>query len=492
MKSPESTLYRAKIGRHLLLVWLLALVPRLLATIPFLNHPIALDDMFQYDMLARSLLSGNGYRWYSQADLEALRPYYSQFLDFSQLNVPEEGLETTFRPPGYPFFLAGIYALTEFEQRFMWVRLIQCALGALSAPLTALLASALGLKRREAVAAGVVMAIYPILWMYPIALASENLFIPLVIASLLGILWAAKKSSPGWGVIPGMLLGTAMLTRSVLFLFVLLAAVWMARFGLSRWRGSLVMVLVAFGLCLPWAVRNSLLMGKPSYIDTSLSYQLYISYHPGGNGSFISRFAIEPLAILDDAQRDAFCSQHVWDFVRSDPLGSALTIVYRTVYFFGVEDREIIYFYTNGFFGPIAQPWLTLIYLYLILPWIGVGLLSPLGFRKPPVTACGLLAALFVGGYTLPHLLILAEPRFHLAIVPVLIPFAIKGWSSLRQGWLQMEQSARARFQERLLNWLVRFSVVFLAILWVWGFATRWKDLIAILSPGGDRLRLYY
>jgi hypothetical protein len=34
---------------------------------------IGLDDMFQYDMLARSLVAGNGFRWYAQEDLEPAR-----------------------------------------------------------------------------------------------------------------------------------------------------------------------------------------------------------------------------------------------------------------------------------------------------------------------------------------------------------------------------------------------------------------------------------
>jgi len=63
-------------------------------------------------MLARSIQEGHGYRWYFQTDLEQLRPYLSQFLDYSKLDLPEYGLVTTFRPPGYPPLLALIYTFS--------------------------------------------------------------------------------------------------------------------------------------------------------------------------------------------------------------------------------------------------------------------------------------------------------------------------------------------------------------------------------------------
>ena len=42
------------------LLFLFALIVHLAAVLPFLSMPIALDDMYQYDMLARSLSNGRG------------------------------------------------------------------------------------------------------------------------------------------------------------------------------------------------------------------------------------------------------------------------------------------------------------------------------------------------------------------------------------------------------------------------------------------------
>ena len=53
-------------------IFFLALVLRLIPVLLTRSLGIGLDDMFQYDMLARSLASGNGYRWYAYEDLKKL------------------------------------------------------------------------------------------------------------------------------------------------------------------------------------------------------------------------------------------------------------------------------------------------------------------------------------------------------------------------------------------------------------------------------------
>ncbi|MFM8427342.1 MAG: hypothetical protein ACKOBL_19420, partial [Chloroflexota bacterium] len=56
-------------------IYFVALVLRLIPILLTMNLGIGLDDMFQYDMLARSLASGHRFRWYAQEDLKLLEPY---------------------------------------------------------------------------------------------------------------------------------------------------------------------------------------------------------------------------------------------------------------------------------------------------------------------------------------------------------------------------------------------------------------------------------
>src|SRR5688500_19154472 len=119
-------------------IFIVALVLRLIPVILARGLGIGLDDMFQYDMLARSIVSGNGFRWYAQEDLNQL----AAFVDFDFSTVKEydpiRGIPTSFRAPLSPTFLALVYFFsgTDFS-RFFAARLTQAIfLGAPLAPLT--------------------------------------------------------------------------------------------------------------------------------------------------------------------------------------------------------------------------------------------------------------------------------------------------------------------------------------------------------------------
>jgi 4-amino-4-deoxy-L-arabinose transferase-like glycosyltransferase len=475
--------------RTFVCLWLVAWLARLVPAVVFLNYPIALSDMLQYDMLAHSLVDGRGYRWYAAADIELYRPYLSQFMDLAALHVPAEGLPTTFRAPGYPLFLAGVYYLAGAGSRIAGARLAQTALLALLAPLAAALALKMGLSRRAAITAGLAAAFYPMLLLYPVGLASENLFIPLILLSLLALIWAGERAGLLPSLLAGLLLGLAMLTRSIVAPFAILGGIWLWRSGRSGKRGALVFLMAAFALCLPWAVRNTQVMGQPAFVESSLGYNLYVGYHPGGNGGFVEDVAVLPLTIVDDAERDRFCSQSALEFIRADPGQALWRVVRRAVFFVAVEDRELSYFYASNFFGHIQQPWLTLIYLVLVLPWIATALLAPLGMVVAPRRPVAWLAIALIAGYALPHLLVMAEPRFHLALVPVLLPFAAGAWCERRRAfaWLLSRHTARL-----VRPWSVRIALGTLAGLWVWGLGANASRLAALLGPDGNRLYLPY
>lgn len=73
-------------------IYLIALILRLIPVFLTMNMGIGLDDMFQYDMLARSLASGHGFRWYALEDLERLEPYVSLDLSTASEYDPRYGV----------------------------------------------------------------------------------------------------------------------------------------------------------------------------------------------------------------------------------------------------------------------------------------------------------------------------------------------------------------------------------------------------------------
>src|SRR4030042_511009 len=87
------------------------------------------------------------------------------------------GIEAAFRGPMYPIFLAVIYFFGGLTHRFFIARLAQAALNALLAPMAYALGRRLDPEheRTARIGAGIV-ALYPMLALYPLALATENLF----------------------------------------------------------------------------------------------------------------------------------------------------------------------------------------------------------------------------------------------------------------------------------------------------------------------------
>jgi hypothetical protein len=340
----------------------------LVATI-FINQPIALDDMFQYDMLARSLKAGNGFRWYAQADVEILRPYYSQFLDLDHVIFPAEGLQTTFRAPGYPFFLAFVYLFTSKARRFILARLAQVCLAAMLAPMSAFLGQQAGFSRKVCIRTAICISLYPILLLYPVGLASENLYIPLGLLSIILIYRSTKKNVLKWVILAGLACGLTMLTRSIFAISTLFAGIWIGIFSPLRRKAGLLFLIVAFGICLPWSIRNSIIMKQPAFVENSAGYNLFIGYHPEGDGGFVSHIAILPMSILDDGQRNTDCLQQAIQFIRQNPMEAIHRIWMRLVKFLGPEDREFFFFYSNNSVGQISKPWITLIYSLLVIPW---------------------------------------------------------------------------------------------------------------------------
>lgn len=472
-------------ARLLAALFLLAALPRLVLALIYLDLPIGLDDMYQYDMLGRSLAAGHGYRWYSRVDVAALRPYLDKWykIDLPTAQVPLDGYRTTFRAPGYPAFLAAIYLAFGTTYRLQVVRLLQALLGAALAPLTALLASRLGLPGRSAPAAGVIVALYPVLWMYPLGLGSENLFFPLSLATGLALLAAAGSGRVWNAASAGLLFGVAILTRGAFVVTLPFACLWLAR--RAGWRRAALTAVVSLAVVAPWSVRNSLVLGRPAFVETTVGYNLFVGYHPEGDGGFVTHIALMPVHLLDDEARDRWTTEHALGFIRADPGRAALLNLNRLAYFWGWETRELVYFYSNNAFGPLAPGVLFAAMALLILPWAAVALLAPFGLAVAADSRGRRLSLAFVAGALLAYVPILAEPRFHLPLLPWLAPYAAFALQHPLD-WLRPPPARRLAVVAATL-----FALL-LVLLWSWDalrLLPRWET---VFSTGGNELYLSY
>jgi hypothetical protein len=485
------------------ILFAVALIVRVVPVLFSYNLGIGLDDMHQYDMLARSIVSGNGYRWYSEPDLNLILPYID--VDLSNVEYDPRGIEAAFRAPMYPIFLAGVYFLAGTAHRFFAARLAQALLGALLAPMAYVLGRRLDPEHEKTARwAAWIMALYPILALYPLALATENIFFVLVLGGVLLILRGAQGNrigdpdpaetpigvweKPGlrWFALAGAVIGMGILTRSVLAAFVPLAMYWIGRNGKSL-RGAVVFAAAATAVVFPWVLRNSILGGHPAGVEISLGYNLYMGYHPKSLGTFQYGISMDLLPIFNDWDRDTVGVERAMGFIRDDPGRIPELIVRKAGFFFGLERRAIQFFYSSNFFGCIPTPLLLALALFFLLPFVLLVPAAAFGGSVAPRSDPKTLIGLFLLAYITPHLFLLAEERFHMTILPFLAVLAAAAVLRRRE----IAASLRAPGGWRI--WLLPAAVTLL-LIGNWGYEL-WSDsahLRALFGPGGNETYFPY
>jgi len=430
-----------RLRSHSVFPWLVFLVALILRLMPVLwgrGLGIGLDDMFQYDMLARSIAAGDGFRWYAKDDLSLIQPYLPVELA-STPGYDPRGMVTAFRAPLYPVFLALVYKIAGVGTgRFLAARLAQAVLGALLAPLTYLASLGFfGDNFRAARYASWAVALYPILILFPLALATENLFFALVLASAIVLLRAEREPSIWNFILSGVLLGLAALTRSIIVVFAGLAVLWVW-FALRERRGALILAGMLALTVGPWVIRNQIVFHRPT-IELSMGYNLYMGYHPRSTGEFQFGISLDLMNTLDDAVRDSEGTSRALQFIRADPSRLPYLALRRLGYFWGLERRGLTYFYSNDFFGYIPFSLLLAAALILLLPFVALSTSAAFGFALLRWDRRVILLVLIFAGYLLPHVLILSEDRFHLTLIPFLAVAAAQfwflGWRAIPSRW---------------------------------------------------------
>jgi hypothetical protein len=469
-------------------VFLVALILRLLPVLWGKDLGIGLDDMFQYDMLARSIASGQGFRWYAQPDLKQIQPYLPVDLAATPGYDPR-GVVTAFRAPLYPAFLALIYKLAGLGTgRFLAARLGQAVLGAILAPLTYF--ASLGFLEgdyRSARYAAWAIAFYPILIIFPLALATENLFFVLLLASAVALLSAERKPTARAFAIAGLLFGLTALSRSITLPAAALAILWVW-FALREQRGALIMGAAVVLVASPWLIRNEVLFSRPT-IELSMGYNLYMGYHPKSTGDFQYGISLDLMNTLNDGLRDREGTMMAEQFIARDPGRVPYLMLRKLGYFWSLERRGLTYFYSNDFFGYVALPWLVTAAMILLVPFVVVCVSASLGLALVAWDRRIVLLALLIFGYMLPHILILSEDRFHLALVPFLAVMAAQFWS---RGWRSVTTRWSGTRVARVALILAGAAILLLCLNWGVELHRDAGKLALLFSPGGNTTHFTY
>ncbi len=185
--------------------------------------------------------------------------------------------------PGYPLLLASVFMITgPSTGAVFFLNSIFALLGAWA--IWKLTAENWGEK--QAVLAALIWSLYPYYIYYTAYAMTDMIHISLLPVILLLTLRSASQTGAGFA--SGLAAGMLFLIRSTAVFLVPLQLVWL--FVKKKWRTALLVVTGFVLCCIPWVIRNQLVLGSPVLMPTKGSLNLWMRNNP-------SLLAIEGISI---------------------------------------------------------------------------------------------------------------------------------------------------------------------------------------------------
>lgn len=389
-------------------LFLIALVANVTYVVSVDWDPVVSGDAAAYDRLGTDLVEGKGF--------------------------PIAGGLQPKREPGYPVFLALIYAAAGHDVRA--VRLVQAVLVSGLSLLTFALARELRRARlllpRTPVVAAALAVVYPGFVFYAGVLMREILFTVLTAASLLFLtrhLWTGRAAAL---TLYGAFVGLGALVDARLMFFPAFFAI--IDVATSReWRQAAKRFVIGFGMALlvvfPWTIRNYVVFDRFVLLTTSPYKGLFLVTSPE---EFLEwdweREPLKSLRWLPPDERDAKLAELAVENLRKHPWHYAASLIRRFVRLWSGGHTAVSPFLERSVAAAAAaREWG---YVAVKLLFVGVNAVFVLGGAVGAIVYArrlGLRTVLhlvaFVGYLSIMHSLLFATPRYHIPAIPALIVF---------------------------------------------------------------------
>lgn len=373
----------------------------------------------------------------------------------------------SYRGPGYPLLLALTMRLAGHSELPLrpgpggllvlgydtdtWMRFAlaaQALLGTFTALLTILLAR-FWLSRRWALAAGLIVALWPHLVTFSGVLLSETLFGFTIALSLWLLLTAERKQCALTIALAGASFGAAYCVNPVIGLYPLIVAALLALRG-SR-RLGVILLLTFMVLPIGWALRNAGLNGSESMTERA-AQTFVIGSWPQFYEAYNSRFDNEissQIMALESEEQTTFANSPmrglamIGERMLTDPSYYAswyllkkpylfwdwsIRIGWRDIYFLPTERSPYVWIPVLSALKKAYEWSNPLIFIFATVATLGIVFANIFRIRGAPFAQFSLAVLLLY--VTALHVLLQAEPRYSIPYRPeeVLLALTALGW----------------------------------------------------------------
>jgi 4-amino-4-deoxy-L-arabinose transferase-like glycosyltransferase len=375
-------------------ICLLALTLRAIWALLVPVEPVS--DSFLYNVFAQNIASGKGYAF------------------------PDGGL-TVYWPVGTSAVYATLYHL--FGVSFLPIVLFNLVIGTAIVWLTYTIALRY-LGKPVATFSALIVACWPILIQFTTILASELIFIFLILAAI--YVWGSKQSSPilralVWGAL---ICAATYIRPTALPLLLLLPLLsWLSGLTFKQSLAQLtIAVATAAILFAPWVYRNHVLFNQFVLVSANGGANLWMGNNPLSNGGYMDLPNIE---FKNEVARDKYFKKEAINFILNNPLSYLKLMCKRAITTYKSETIGVVW---NGALEKeLSKTSLFILKLFSTVYWWCIIMASLMGvyelYKRRSLVWHHALFAVTAFFFAFP-ILTVAQDRYHLPINPFLAIFA--------------------------------------------------------------------
>jgi len=338
---------------------------------------------------------------------------------------------TGYYPVGYPFFLSRLYLI--FGHNPIAGAVANVFLSLAISYLSYLIARRV-FDEKTARWTALIMLFFPSQILFVNLLASEMVFTPLFLLSILMILIAVERLSGRWWLLitAGVALGLATLTRGLtqVYWLLLVPVFYMrTRSGSKTARDTILMLLGFAVVVTPWILRNHHAVGR-ARISTNGGINFMIGNNPASGMGWIEVDTVE--FNTHDATREAYIDsvgwQRGWAYIKAHPLRFFKRGLLKVGYFYAGDLTGIHYQFKQAAENDRLD-WSVLAalisqgYYIMVLLFGALGLVI-YGRHRDCRSPGGYLLWMTILFWTGVHFVFFGHARFHFPIMPMVSAFA--------------------------------------------------------------------